>query len=152
MKPSELFRRNMYACMVEEPIGLKLWEMIGEDNIVCETDYPHSDSSFPYSQKVYEEVFDGIPDRVVVKVCHENAERIFDWKMADVALATIDTPWAPPADWARRRAERVKDNASVTTASTSEVCRAIVTRGPLSEECRKPIGPDGRCADGHLAQ
>jgi hypothetical protein len=103
--PSEIFRTNMYSCMVDEPIGLKLWELIGADNIVCETDYPHSDTSFPHSQKVYEEVFDGIPAGVVEKVCHENAERIFNWKMADPGLATVDTPWSPPPNWSSQRAK-----------------------------------------------
>lgn len=103
--PSEIFRRNMYSCMVDEPIGLKLWELIGADNIVCETDYPHSDSSFPHSQQVYEEVFDGIPADVVEKVCHGNAERIFNWKMADPGLATVGTPWSPPASWSSQRAK-----------------------------------------------
>lgn len=95
LKPSDIFRRNMYACMVEEPIGLSLYELIGEDNILAETDYPHADTPFPHTQKGYAEVFDGIPERVVEKVSHANAERLFDWKMADASLATVEEGWAP---------------------------------------------------------
>lgn len=95
LKPSDIFRRNMYACMVEEPIGLSLYELIGEDNILAETDYPHADTPFPHTQKGYAEVFDGIPERVVEKVSHANAERLFDWRMADASLATVEEGWAP---------------------------------------------------------
>jgi predicted TIM-barrel fold metal-dependent hydrolase len=102
LKPSEIFLRNMYACMVDEPIGLTLWDLIGEDNIMCETDYPHSDTSFPHTQKVYDETFSGIPAVVAEKVSHLNAERVFDWQMADPALATIDAGWSPPAGWGNR--------------------------------------------------
>ena len=45
LKPSEIFARNMYACMVEEPLGLSFYDAIGPDRILAETDYPHSDTS-----------------------------------------------------------------------------------------------------------
>ena len=65
----------MWACMVEEPIGLKLYEMIGADNILAETDYPHADTPYPATQEAYREVFDGIPDDVVAKVSHGTPSR-----------------------------------------------------------------------------
>lgn len=99
MKPSEIFARNMYACMVEEPIGLQQWEAIGLDRILSETDYPHADTPFPHVQRAYAEVFQGMPDHVVAAVTHSNAERVFDWKMADASLATIDAQWSPPPGW-----------------------------------------------------
>src|SRR5581483_4052781 len=88
MKPSDIFRRNMYACMIEEPIGLRYFEDVGADRILTETDYPHSDSTYPYTQKSCEEVYAGIPDDVVEAVTHGNAERLFRWKMADESLLT----------------------------------------------------------------
>jgi len=114
LKPSEVFRRNMSNCMVDEPIGLKLWEHIGADNILSESDYPHSDTPFPHTQEVYAEVFDGIPTDVIDKVSYQNAERIFDWKMADPSLATTDTPWSPPASWTTNRSRAQ----TATAAST----------------------------------
>jgi predicted TIM-barrel fold metal-dependent hydrolase len=147
LRPSEIFRRNMIACMVEEPIGLKLYEMIGVDNIVSETDYPHADTPFPYVQKAYEEVFDGIPADVVDKVSHANAERVFNWTMADASLATVDQQWSPPADWQSRR---LSSSATGLTASGADpaVCHTMVQRVALLEECGAPV-TDGVCAKGH---
>lgn len=146
MKPSELFARNMWACMVEEPLGLQLWPMIGADKILCETDYPHSDSPFPHVQKAYAEVFHGIPDEVVEKVSYRNAEEVFNWKIADPALATVDAQWSPPPGWTHRRLGASVD---VGATGTGSGCRKMITKGNLIEQCGRTIGDDGRCEAGH---
>jgi len=38
--PSEIFRRNMYLCMIEEPVCLRYRDDIGVDRIMWECDYP----------------------------------------------------------------------------------------------------------------
>jgi hypothetical protein len=48
--PSEIFRRNMYLCMIEEPVCLKYRNDIGVDHILWECDYPHTDTTWPDSQ------------------------------------------------------------------------------------------------------
>ena len=88
MKPSEVFARNMWCCMVEEPLGLSFYPHIGADKILCETDYPHADSTFPRSQESFTEVFNGIPADVIDMVSHRNAEEVFGWQMADVSYLT----------------------------------------------------------------
>jgi predicted TIM-barrel fold metal-dependent hydrolase len=147
LKPSEIFQRNMWACMVEEPLGLKLWEMIGEDKILAETDYPHADTPFPHTQKAYQEVFDGIPERVVDKVSHQNAERLFNWKMADASLATVDQQWSPPPDWEYHKMG-VSDQ--IGAEGTGGGCRKMITKGALIEQCGAEI-IDGVCENGHPA-
>ena len=87
--PSEIFRQNMYVCMIEEPIGLKYRDDIGVDRILWEADYPHADTPWPHSQRQVTEVFDGVPDDVVTAITHTNAERLFDWAMASPDLATV---------------------------------------------------------------
>ena len=39
--------RNIYGCIIEDRHAVKSLEELGEDNIMCETDYPHSDSTWP---------------------------------------------------------------------------------------------------------
>lgn len=84
--PSEIFRRNMYVCMVEEPVGLSMYEHVGADRIMSELDYPHSDTTWPSVQPAFQELLAGIPADVADLVTHGNAERVFNWKMADPAL------------------------------------------------------------------
>ncbi|WP_116996961.1 amidohydrolase family protein [Desertimonas flava] len=89
--PSEIFRQNMYLCMIEEPICLKYRDDIGVDKIMWECDYPHTDTVWPESQRSAQEVFDeaGCSPEEIEAITHGNAERVFGWKMADPALATV---------------------------------------------------------------
>ena len=61
LKPSEIFQRNMFACIGGRAAGHQTLRHDRENNIVAETDYPHADTPFPYVQKAYSEVFEGIP-------------------------------------------------------------------------------------------
>ena len=45
--PSDVFREHILTCFIADPVGLKLRDEIGIDNICWEQDYPHSDSSWP---------------------------------------------------------------------------------------------------------
>ncbi len=45
--PSEVFRERFLTCFIADPVGLRLRDLIGIDNIAWECDYPHSDSSWP---------------------------------------------------------------------------------------------------------
>ena len=42
-----LFRDHVFGCFIEDHHGIASIDEIGEDNIMCETDYPHSDSTWP---------------------------------------------------------------------------------------------------------
>ena len=56
--PSEIYRQNMYLCMIEEPVCLKYRDDIGVDHIMWECDYPHTDTTWPDSQSTTEEVLE----------------------------------------------------------------------------------------------
>jgi predicted TIM-barrel fold metal-dependent hydrolase len=71
--PSELFREHMYGCFFDDAHGLRSYEEIGVDNITFETDYPHSDSTWPNTVKLAAEQTAGLPDDVVYKVMRGNA-------------------------------------------------------------------------------
>jgi predicted TIM-barrel fold metal-dependent hydrolase len=147
LKPSEIFARNMWACMVEEPVGLQLWPMIGADKILVETDYPHADTPFPHAQKAYDEVFHGIPADVVEKVSHRNAEALFNWTMADESLATVDLQWSPPPTWTYGK---VGASADIAFRGSGGGCQKMITKGALIEQCGAEI-INGVCAAGHEA-
>jgi len=87
--PSDVFRRNMYLCMIEEPVCLQYRYDIGVDRILWECDYPHTDTVWPESQRSANEVLDaaGVPDDEVELITHGNAERVFNWKIASPELA-----------------------------------------------------------------
>jgi predicted TIM-barrel fold metal-dependent hydrolase len=74
--PSELFRQHVYGCFFDDAHGLASLEVIGEDNVTFETDYPHSDSTWPHTKKVAMEIMAGLDDDVIRKIVRTNAIRM----------------------------------------------------------------------------
>lgn len=77
--PSEQVRGRVYGCIFDDLHGLINRDAIGTDHILWETDYPHSDGTFPHSRKVARELFaaagmDATECRMVLR---ENAIRAY---------------------------------------------------------------------------
>lgn len=74
--PSYYYRRQVYGCFFNDRFGVKSYEDVGVDNITFETDYPHTDSTWPDTQKLAEELMAGLPDDVIYKMMRGNAIRL----------------------------------------------------------------------------
>jgi predicted TIM-barrel fold metal-dependent hydrolase len=77
--PSEVCRRNMWFCLIEEPYGLRVRHEIGVDRILWECDYPHSSCVWPNTQQVVDELFSGVPDEEAEMITCRTAETLFNW-------------------------------------------------------------------------
>jgi predicted TIM-barrel fold metal-dependent hydrolase len=79
--PSDVFREHFLTCFIADPVGLRLRNEIGLDNICWECDYPHSDSSWPRAPEELVRVAQeyGVPRADVDKITHENAMRWFSY-------------------------------------------------------------------------
>lgn len=75
--PSELFRQSIFANFISDRAGIEGRHLIGVDNIMLGTDYPHTDSSWPDTQRVIKEQMGDIPDDERYKICAGNAIRVF---------------------------------------------------------------------------
>jgi hypothetical protein len=51
MLPSEYRRRNMFVEFMEDALGVRIRDMIGVDNMLGGSDFPHSTGSSPASPK-----------------------------------------------------------------------------------------------------
>jgi hypothetical protein len=60
--PSDFFRRNVVLSFQEDAIGIRLRDVIGIDNMMWGSDYPHSESTFPQSRKIVAAILAGVPD------------------------------------------------------------------------------------------
>jgi len=76
--PSELFRQSIFANFISDRAGIEGRHLIGVDNIMLGTDYPHTDSSWPDTQQVIKEQMGDIPDEERYKICAGNAIRVFN--------------------------------------------------------------------------
>ena len=72
-KPSEIFAKHVYGCFFDDKFGMKVISDVGENNITFETDYPHSDSTWPESLKIAGEQTEGLTDEQRYKVLRGNA-------------------------------------------------------------------------------
>ncbi len=87
--PSELFAEHIYGCFFDDKFGMKSIADVGVDNVTFETDYPHSDSTWPHTAKVAQEQTEGLTDLQRYKVLRGNAIdllRLEGFRAADAEL------------------------------------------------------------------
>ncbi len=87
--PSEVFKDHFLACFIEDAAGLRLLDLIGDDIVCVETDYPHSDSTWPHSPERLAATFGGLTRSSIDAITHRNAMNHFGFD----PFASID-----PAD------------------------------------------------------
>ena len=75
--PSELFRRQVIATFEEEGLGAKLIPLLGADSCMWASDYPHTDSTFPYSLRAIEESLGALPAADRRKLTVTNCARLY---------------------------------------------------------------------------
>lgn len=86
MLPSDFFRRNVVLGFQEDAIGIRMRDVIGVDNIMWGSDYPHSELTFPQSRKILAEILAGVPDHERAKIVGGNTARVYDF---DVTKLTV---------------------------------------------------------------
>jgi predicted TIM-barrel fold metal-dependent hydrolase len=77
LSPTELFRERILCCFIADRIGVKLLDEFNVDNVCWESDYPHSDSSWPHAPERLAELFDGLAAGVIARITHRNAMHHF---------------------------------------------------------------------------
>jgi predicted TIM-barrel fold metal-dependent hydrolase len=74
--PSTYYYRQIYGCFFRDRHGVASIAEVGVDNTTFETDYPHTDSTWPDTKKVAMELCAGLPDDVTRKLMRGNAIRM----------------------------------------------------------------------------
>jgi predicted TIM-barrel fold metal-dependent hydrolase len=80
-----LFKDHVYGTFIEDHAGLALLDVIGEDNVMLECDYPHSDSTWPDTIDLANKWLGHLPEDVQHKITIGNACRVYDFTPADPA-------------------------------------------------------------------
>jgi hypothetical protein len=86
-----MFRDHVYGCFIEDLHGVDNVHQIGVDNVMIETDYPHSDTSWPdciggaHRQLAHNQL---LTDEDKYKILRGNAERLFQFTPVDVLTGT----------------------------------------------------------------
>ncbi|MCK9928987.1 amidohydrolase [Frankia sp. Mgl5] len=77
------FREHVFGCFIDDAHGIASIDEIGEDNIMCETDYPHSDSTWPNCIDVVKNRIGHLSEEVQYKILRGNAERLYRFTPAE---------------------------------------------------------------------
>ncbi len=74
--PSTYYYRQVFGCFFDDDHGLESLARVGVDNTTFETDYPHSDSTWPHTLEMAKKMFAGIDAESVRKIVRSNAIRM----------------------------------------------------------------------------
>ena len=74
--PSSYYYRQVFGCFFDDDHGLESLARVGVDNTTFETDYPHSDSTWPHTLEMAKKMFAGIDAESVRKIVRSNAIRM----------------------------------------------------------------------------
>jgi uncharacterized protein len=75
--PSESFRRGVWATFIEDPHGVQHRHEIGLDKIMWSTDYPHTNSNWPNSQRIAAYEFRHVPADERRMIVRDNAASLY---------------------------------------------------------------------------
>jgi predicted TIM-barrel fold metal-dependent hydrolase len=80
--PSEYIRRHVFSCIYDDRTALRLIDVIGEDNLCFETDYPHQNGTWPNSGKIAHEQTSDLTPELQHKVLRTNAIELYRFPFA----------------------------------------------------------------------
>jgi predicted TIM-barrel fold metal-dependent hydrolase len=77
MLPSDFFHRNIYLSFQEDDLGIRWRDLIGVDQLMWGSDYPHAESTWPKSQEILERILADVPADEKAKIAGANVARLY---------------------------------------------------------------------------
>jgi predicted TIM-barrel fold metal-dependent hydrolase len=78
-RPSDVFKRHIVTCFIDDQFGLKNLDYMNTDMVCYEADYPHSDTLWPNCPEYLWASILGQPPEIIDKITHENAMRLYNF-------------------------------------------------------------------------
>ena len=76
--PSDFFHNNIFLGFQEDAMGVRDRHVIGVDQLLWGGDYPHTESTFPRSREIIEEILVDCTDEEKAKIAGGNSARIYN--------------------------------------------------------------------------
>ena len=83
--PSDFFHSNIYLSFQEDAVGIRLRDVIGVDSLMWGSDYPHSESTFPRSREILDEILAGVPQDEKAKIVGVNAAELYGFDLGRIS-------------------------------------------------------------------
>ncbi len=73
----EIWKRQFFATIEDDTASLRTREMIGEETLLWGSDYPHTDSTWPCSSQVLDEMFENYSAETRDKITRTNVAKLY---------------------------------------------------------------------------
>jgi hypothetical protein len=78
-KPSDIFKKHFMVCFIDDAYGLRNLDLMNQDLVAYECDYPHSDTLWPEAPEHLWKTVTNLTDEQLAKVTHRNAMKFFNF-------------------------------------------------------------------------
>ena len=75
--PSDYFHRNGFISFQQDAAGVRLRDLIGVENLLWGSDYPHPESTFPETQQILKNILGDCSEEERAKIARDNTARIY---------------------------------------------------------------------------
>ena len=100
--PSEYFREHIYTTFQDDWVAFRSADQMNWRRLMWANDFPHSDSTWPWSQQMLARHAEGIPRDTLEKILFRNVAALYDIDLATIEQGKADlAPAAAGADAVR---------------------------------------------------
>jgi predicted TIM-barrel fold metal-dependent hydrolase len=92
LKPSELIRRQCAATFMYDPVAINNRATTGVETLMWGNDYPHPEGTWPESQTVNADQFDGVSEADLHAIVSGNAANVFGFDLDQLAQLPQPVP------------------------------------------------------------
>ena len=82
-RPSDYFNRQVFATFFNDAVGGHLFSWWGQDNCMWSNDFPHANSTWPYSQEVVARDLGYLPSDIRAKLVRGNVARLYNMQIPE---------------------------------------------------------------------
>jgi len=76
-RPSEIYQRQFWTCIISDRVAIENRYTIGVDKLMWESDFPHNDSNWPNSRKIFADMLVDVADDEASAMGENNARALY---------------------------------------------------------------------------
>ncbi|MDO9460409.1 MAG: amidohydrolase family protein [Alphaproteobacteria bacterium] len=87
--PSDCFKDHIYLTFQDDWVAFKMKHMVNIERLMWANDFPHSDSTWPWSQDVLAEHTKGLTEEERNKICFDNVKALYNLPVEEQPLMAM---------------------------------------------------------------
>ena len=81
-RPSHFFGSNCFVSFQEDAVGVRMRDVFGVHTLMWGSDYPHTESTFPRSKAIVEEILADVPEAEQAMIVRDNVAALYGFDVA----------------------------------------------------------------------